>query len=126
MDGGFAEYIAVPENIFRLGFVNPIPDMLSFDQAAMSEIVACCLNAQQNTPVREGEVVLIIGLGPAGIVHSQLALGINLLPSRFLIPRQRPYKGGVNQRGAGQVSALHRVPDTLSQQSVMVRTKRLF
>ena len=73
VNGGFEEYFAVPENIFRLGFVNPIPQSLSFRQASMSEIIACCLNGQRNSPVREGDVVLIIGAGPAGIIHSQLA-----------------------------------------------------
>ena len=73
VNGGFEEYLAVPENIFRLGFVNPIPDNLSFQQASMSEITACCLNGQRNSPVHEGDVVLIFGAGPAGIIHSQLA-----------------------------------------------------
>jgi L-iditol 2-dehydrogenase len=73
VNGGFEEYFAVPENIFRLGFVNPIPEGLSFRQAAMSEIIACCLNGQRNSPVRQGDVVLIFGAGPAGIIHSQLA-----------------------------------------------------
>ena len=73
VNGGFEEYFAVPENIYRLGFVNPIPDNLSFQQASMSEIIACCLNGQRNSPVREGDVVLIFGAGPAGIIHSQLA-----------------------------------------------------
>lgn len=73
VDGGFEEYFAVPENIFRLGFVNPIPDNLTYDQASLSEIIACCLNAQENSPVNEGDTVLILGCGPAGIIHSQLA-----------------------------------------------------
>ena len=73
VNGGFSEYMAVPENIFRLGFVNHIPGGLSFDQASMSEIVACCLNAQENTPVREGDVVLVIGCGPAGLIHATLS-----------------------------------------------------
>lgn len=73
VDGGFEEYMAVPENIFRLGFVNPIPERLSFVQASMAEILACCLNGQRNSPVQEGDVVLVIGSGPAGILHSQLA-----------------------------------------------------
>ena len=73
VNGGFEEYFAVPENIFRLGFVNPVPNELSFDQASMSEIIACCLNAQGNTPVYDRDVVLVIGCGPAGIIHSQLA-----------------------------------------------------
>jgi L-iditol 2-dehydrogenase len=86
VDGGFAEMIAVPENIFRLGFVNPIPAELGFDQAAMSEIVACCINGQLNTPTREGDVVLVIGSGPAGVVHSQLA---RLQGAREVIITQR-------------------------------------
>jgi L-iditol 2-dehydrogenase len=73
VNGGFEEYFAVPENIYRLGFVNPIPPELGFRQASLSEIIACCLNAQRNTPVREGDTVLVIGSGPAGIIHSRLA-----------------------------------------------------
>jgi L-iditol 2-dehydrogenase len=73
VNGGFAEYMAVPENIFRLGFVNPIPENLGFAQASMSEIIACCLNAQRNAGVQKGDVVLVMGSGPAGIIHSQLA-----------------------------------------------------
>jgi L-iditol 2-dehydrogenase len=53
--------------------VNPIPQELDFDQASMSEIVACCLNAHRNSPVHEGDVVLIFGAGPAGMIHAQLA-----------------------------------------------------
>jgi L-iditol 2-dehydrogenase len=73
VNGGFEEYCAVPKNIFRLGFVNPIPNELNYIQASMSEIVACCINAQNNVIVKEGDVVLIMGCGPAGIIHSHLA-----------------------------------------------------
>ena len=73
LNGGFAQYMAVPEHIFRLGFVNLIPDSLSFDQASMSEIIACCLNAQDNVNVQPGDTVLIMGAGPAGIIHAHLS-----------------------------------------------------
>jgi len=73
LNGGFAEYMAVPEHIFRLGFVNPIPKELSFKQASMSEIIACCINAQHNAPVNKGDTVIIIGAGPAGLIHAHLA-----------------------------------------------------
>lgn len=73
LNGGFAEYMAVPEHIFRLGFVNPIPEELSFEQASLSEIIACCLNAHRNAPVHTGDTVLILGAGPAGIIHAHLA-----------------------------------------------------
>ncbi|MCL2463303.1 MAG: alcohol dehydrogenase catalytic domain-containing protein, partial [Defluviitaleaceae bacterium] len=73
LNGGFAEYIAVPEHILRLGFVNKIPDGLSYNQAALSEITACCLNAQANICVQPGDTVLIMGCGPAGIIHAHLS-----------------------------------------------------
>lgn len=73
VNGGFEELFAVPENIFRLGFVNPIPRGLSFVHASLSEIIACCINAQNNAQVREGDSVLVLGSGPAGIIHTQLA-----------------------------------------------------
>lgn len=73
LNGGFAEYMAVPEHIFRLGFVNKIPDELSYEQASMSEIIACCINAHRNAKVNEGDTVLIFGGGPAGIIHAHLS-----------------------------------------------------
>ncbi len=72
-NGGFAEYMVPPENVVRLGFVNKIPDGVSFDHASMSELLACCLNAQENTPVNEGDVVLIMGAGPAGCMQIELS-----------------------------------------------------
>jgi L-iditol 2-dehydrogenase len=62
-----------PENVVRLGFVNKIPDGVSFDEASMSELLACCLNAQENSPVCEGDVVLIMGAGPAGCMQIELS-----------------------------------------------------
>jgi len=72
-DGGFAEYMVPPENVVALGFVNKIPDGVSFDNASMSELLACNLNAQENSPVKEGDVVLIMGAGPAGCMQIQLS-----------------------------------------------------
>ena len=73
LNGGFAEYIAVPEHIFRLGFVSKIPEGLSYDQASLSEIIACSLNAQVNIRPEKDDVVLIMGCGPAGIIHAHLS-----------------------------------------------------
>ena len=72
-DGGFAEYMVPPDNVVRLGFVNPIPNGLSFEDATMSELLACCLNAQENAPVHEGDVVLVMGAGPAGCMQVELS-----------------------------------------------------
>jgi L-iditol 2-dehydrogenase len=73
LDGGFAEYMVPPSNVVALGFVNRIPRELSFNHASISEVIACCLNAQENCPVKQGDTVLIFGAGPAGCVHSLLS-----------------------------------------------------
>jgi L-iditol 2-dehydrogenase len=72
-DGGFAEYMVPPPNVVKLGYVNRIPDGVCFDHASMSELLACCLNGQENAPVREGDVVLIMGAGPAGCMMIELS-----------------------------------------------------
>ena len=71
--GGFAQYIVPPVNVVKNGFVNRIPDNLSFEEASMSELLACCINAQERAMVGEGDTVLVIGPGPAGCMHIQLA-----------------------------------------------------
>ena len=73
LNGGFAEYMAVPAHILRLGFVNRLPESLNYDQASLSEITACCINAQNNVGISKGDTVLIIGAGPAGLIHAHLS-----------------------------------------------------
>lgn len=71
--GGFAQYIVPPANVVENGFVNKIPDNLTFEQASMAELLACCINGQERAQVGNGDTVLIIGAGPAGCMHIQLA-----------------------------------------------------
>jgi L-iditol 2-dehydrogenase len=50
-----------------------IPDHISFEQAVVTEPLACCLNGQRKANVKMGDVVVIIGGGPIGLMHVQLA-----------------------------------------------------
>ncbi len=72
-DGGFAEYMLVPENGVRNGCVNRIPPSLSFEEASLAEPLACCVNAQTLCRVRPGDSVAIIGAGPIGHLNALLA-----------------------------------------------------
>lgn len=67
-DGGFAEYVAVPERL-----VIPIGEEMSFEEAALVEPLACCVRAFDRNDVRLGESVVVIGAGPIGNLHVQLA-----------------------------------------------------
>lgn len=67
IDGGFAEYVAVPSGVLEKGTFR-VPDGLDLRVAALAEPLACCLNAVTDSNVRMGETVLIIGAGPMGMM----------------------------------------------------------
>ncbi len=67
LPGGFAEYTkAPPTNIFK------IPNHLTFEEAALAEPLACCINSIQKLSIEDQSTVLIIGAGPMGLMHLQL------------------------------------------------------
>ncbi|MED1437396.1 zinc-dependent dehydrogenase [Aeribacillus composti] len=72
-DGGFAEYVRIPSSALEAGNLLKIPDHLSFEQAVIAEPLACCINGQRKANVKMGDVVVIIGGGPIGLMHVQLA-----------------------------------------------------
>jgi len=72
-DGGFAEYMLVPEDAVLNGCVNKIPDNLPFEIASIAEPLACVINGQILSRIEIGDTVLILGAGPIGILHSLLA-----------------------------------------------------
>ncbi len=72
-DGGFAEYMLVPEDAVRNGCVNKIPDNVSFEEASIAEPLACVINGQSLSRVETGDTVLVLGAGPIGCLHSELA-----------------------------------------------------
>lgn len=72
-DGGFAEFVRVPAIALTSGNVFKMPNGMSFEAAALSEPLACCINGQKNAQVGLGDSVLIMGAGPIGLMHAALA-----------------------------------------------------
>lgn len=72
-DGGFAEYLAVPEDCVARKGVNPIPANVSSEAAALTEPLACCINAQDAGRIGKGDIVVVFGAGPLGALHVMLA-----------------------------------------------------
>ena len=66
--GGFGEFIAVDGSQ-----VFPIPDNMTLQEASFTEPVACCIRSLKKLQVVLGENVLIVGAGPMGILHLQVA-----------------------------------------------------
>jgi L-iditol 2-dehydrogenase len=72
-NGGFAQYVTIPEQLIRIGGLVPVPDSLTDEEAALLEPLACCLNSvSRMLPVAKQRSVVIIGDGPMGLIHLQL------------------------------------------------------
>lgn len=112
LDGGFAEYMAVPADAVRSGCVNPLPDGLSFEYASLAEPLACCINGQRLTRVGMDDVVAIIGSGPIGILHAQLAHSLGA-KSVILIE-----KDARRLRNAGHIAKADMYVDASSEEPV--------
>lgn len=74
VDGGFAEYVRIPEAAVRQGNLSPIPEGVSFSEAALAEPLSCVYNAYEKIGIYPGDTVLVIGSGPIGIMHCLIAL----------------------------------------------------
>ncbi len=75
-NGGFAEYMIVPKIAVDNGCVNILPDNVSFEEGALAEPLACVINGQELSNVGMGDTVVIIGTGPMGCLHAELARAI--------------------------------------------------
>ena len=66
--GAYAEYIKVPSRMVTVN-MQEIPNHLSFEEAALTEPLACVLHGIEKTEVGLGDSVAIIGAGPIGLMH---------------------------------------------------------
>ena len=71
--GGFAEYMIVPAEAIRQGSILKIPKGLSFNEASLAEPLSCCINGQEYLNIGLGDRVVIVGTGPIGCMHAELA-----------------------------------------------------
>ncbi|MFN0151397.1 MAG: alcohol dehydrogenase catalytic domain-containing protein [bacterium] len=69
--GGFAEYfVASSAHVATTAFV--IPPTLSFEAATFMEPIACALKAMPRLNLRPGDLAVVYGLGPMGILFARL------------------------------------------------------
>jgi L-iditol 2-dehydrogenase len=70
--GGFAQYVRVMEWIVERG-VEKIPEGVSFERATLVEPLNTCLKAVTQCDPRPGELALVMGQGPIGLMFTMLA-----------------------------------------------------
>jgi L-iditol 2-dehydrogenase len=76
--GGYSDYVRVPQKN-----IHPIKPGTSMKAAAFMEPLACVVRGQDMLRLYPGEVQLIIGLGPIGLMHLQVgrAFGARIIAS---------------------------------------------
>jgi L-iditol 2-dehydrogenase len=102
LNGGFAEFVDIPEQLARIGGLVPIPDSLSDEEAALLEPLACSVNSLSRLDAftekfaNDRRPIVIIGDGPLGLMHLQLfkhlsperpVAVVGRIPSRMKIAR---------------------------------------
>jgi len=66
LNGGFAEYAIVPEKQAILF------EDIDFEEAALAEPLACCLHGIKKLEIKPIDKVLVIGLGPIGLIMLEI------------------------------------------------------
>lgn len=108
--GGFAQYgVAAAESLHK------IPDGVSYHAASFCEPLACCINGSLYSMIGFGDDVVIVGAGPIGLMHAQLAKiqGARVIVSEFFEERLAKAKelGADELIYAGQEDPVARVKE---------------
>src|SRR4029077_11209521 len=74
-NGAYAEYIRIPERIVRRNMYE-VPEHITYQDAALVEPLACVMRGLEETGVRPGDTVAVIGLGPIGMMFVRLAKAV--------------------------------------------------
>ncbi len=66
--GAYAEYIKIPARIVNLN-TQQIPSHVSYEEAPLTEPLACVLHGLEKAHIKLGDTIAIIGAGPVGLLH---------------------------------------------------------
>ena len=72
LNGAYAQYIVIPKRIVEKNTLI-IPSDLDFSLAAFSEPLSNVVHGIAKTPIKKGDVVGVMGIGPIGLMFAKLA-----------------------------------------------------
>lgn len=97
--GSFAEYVLLNRMVVNFGPIHKIADHVGYEEAALSEPLACVLNGLELSQVRLGDTVVVIGAGPIGMMLVEVA--IKMGARALLVNRSRPRLEMAERNGLG-------------------------
>lgn len=126
IEGGFAEYVRLPKEIVNIGGVIKIPDEIPFDKAVLSEPLSCAMASLSTCKVGQGQVVVILGAGPMGLMHLKLAkwmgavvIVVDLLEDRLAIAKDMGADHCINPTTTDHIEKIKKLTDNHGAQAVI-------
>ncbi|MCX6597503.1 MAG: zinc-binding dehydrogenase [Acidobacteria bacterium] len=107
-NGAYAEYIRIPSRIVERNTYELAPHV-SYQDAALAEPLACVLRGVEETVINPGDNVVVIGLGPIGLMFVRVAA---LRGARVIAIGRRPTQ--LERAGALGAQVLLTADDSLS------------
>jgi len=111
--GAYAEYIKVPARMVLVN-MQEVPQHVSYEEAAVTEPLACVLHGVEEARVKLGDTVTIIGAGPIGLLHlltvkkigAEKTIIIDLVEERLNLAKKLGVDEAIN---AGKEDVVERV-----------------
>jgi L-iditol 2-dehydrogenase len=114
VDGAFVQYIKHRED-----FLFPIPDRLSYEEAALNEPFSVGIHAARRAGLKPGQSVAIMGLGPVGLMAvvaakafgAEKIIAADLEPNRLEAARRLGATHAIDIKDADPVQAVREATD---------------
>jgi len=71
--GAFAEYIIIPAEAVKGNNILKVPAAMDYPSISLIEPLSCVINGQDFLKVEKGNTVVVIGAGPIGCLHAEVA-----------------------------------------------------
>ncbi|MBC7188982.1 zinc-binding dehydrogenase [Candidatus Aerophobetes bacterium] len=121
VSGAFAEYVDVPSPIVKQNLF-PIPDHVSYKEAALLEPLACVVHGIEESGIKLGDTVVINGAGPIGLMFVRLA---KLKGARVIVTGSgRERLDAAKKLGADEIIDIHQVEDQVEAVRELTEDKR--
>ncbi|MEM3713459.1 MAG: alcohol dehydrogenase catalytic domain-containing protein [Nitrososphaeria archaeon] len=121
---GYAEYAKAPAKaLFK------VPENISFEEAAFAEPIAVCLHANEIISPKPGDVILIIGGGPMGLIHLQISklsgakvIVSEIIENRLKIAEELKADATVNPMQEDLIEIVKKMTDGYGVDAIIVAT----
>jgi len=110
-NGAYAEYIRIPARIVERNTYE-IPAGIRYQDAALLEPLACVVRGLDETGVRPGDTVAVMGLGPIGLMFVRLAK--NACARVIALGRRKTQLDRAAALGADELISTTHLPDPVA------------